>query len=634
MRFQDGWLGMMLAAGLVAVGCRVAEPVPTAQVFRPPPRHVDVVPESQPAMRVVSGRLGVPPAQAEPLITPLPPVADAPSAWGHAPPGSPPGDLLGPPQGSLAFRPPTESTLPQLPQADWALRVQQPVTSPFAGIPPAPAGRGNNWSFTDILGSMFGMGGGPAAPQMAQALPAAPGAPAVLPRDVRSAARPTLPAAGLAAMPGQVVAPPGTMPLAPAPATTPPAGPIGSAVPVPSLLSPGGSSPQPSWPANTAPPPRRRWLRPEGPKAFDPPRSIEIPPVPDPRNPFKMISRPGSDPQPLAAEPTAEDALRNIPATVGPGSPRWQTFGYSAENIPLEFLQLGRGPRRVLVLGPLGGDEPAAEALVERLSADLLTQPARLAQAEVMIVARPNPDGARRGTRGNARGVDLAHDYAALIWQLAAGQPAADMDPPQVETAALLRLIDWFAPQRVVLLRQSPDDRPRLLVDRGEEVARRLAGSLQLEAQPRPVQEQSGHLGTYLAARGVESLELMVPAANPRANWDRYQYGLWVAMSEFLIPPAPRRSSATLLPPRGAAVRAPVPPVAATARPMPATVAEEPAASNEVAEDPVASNEAAEDTVAGHDGAAADRPLVEVPRWAPPADLVPVPAPAGTQSGG
>ena len=82
-------------------------------------------------------------------------------------------------------------------------------------------------------------------------------------------------------------------------------------------------------------------------------------------------------------------------------------FGHSAEHRPLTATRVGAGPARVLVVGSIHGDETAGRAVVARLRR--MRPPAGV---EIWLVDSVNPDGVRRGTRQNARGVDLNRNFA------------------------------------------------------------------------------------------------------------------------------------------------------------------------------------------------------------------------------
>ena len=90
-----------------------------------------------------------------------------------------------------------------------------------------------------------------------------------------------------------------------------------------------------------------------------------------------------------------------------------QVLGYSVERRPIvAWLVAPRDARRtVLVVGSIAGDEPGGIAVVK-----LLAGQAAVARVRLWLVPDLNPDGAARGTRGNARGVDLNRNFP-FRWQ-------------------------------------------------------------------------------------------------------------------------------------------------------------------------------------------------------------------------
>ena len=81
-------------------------------------------------------------------------------------------------------------------------------------------------------------------------------------------------------------------------------------------------------------------------------------------------------------------------------------FGHSADHRPLRAQRVGEGPVKVLVVGSIHGNETAGRAVLSRLRRS--TPPAGV---ELWLVDTVNPDGVRRGTRQNARGVDLNRNF-------------------------------------------------------------------------------------------------------------------------------------------------------------------------------------------------------------------------------
>ena len=81
-------------------------------------------------------------------------------------------------------------------------------------------------------------------------------------------------------------------------------------------------------------------------------------------------------------------------------------FGHSAQDRPLRAERVGAGPVKLLVVGSIHGNETAGRAVLARLRRS--TPPAGV---ELWLVDSVNPDGVRRGTRQNARGVDLNRNF-------------------------------------------------------------------------------------------------------------------------------------------------------------------------------------------------------------------------------
>ena len=83
-------------------------------------------------------------------------------------------------------------------------------------------------------------------------------------------------------------------------------------------------------------------------------------------------------------------------------------LGRSVEGRPIIAIETGNpsSSRKVLVVGCVHGNECAGTAITERLLR--LAPPTH---ADLWIIPNLNPDGAARGTRGNAHGVDLNRNF-------------------------------------------------------------------------------------------------------------------------------------------------------------------------------------------------------------------------------
>ncbi len=125
-------------------------------------------------------------------------------------------------------------------------------------------------------------------------------------------------------------------------------------------------------------------------------------------------------------------------------------FGQSVEQRPLTAVRSGDGPRRVLVVGSVHGDEPGGHAVIRALRARRTPRGLTL-----YTVRTANPDGLARGTRTNAHGVDLNRNFAHRWRKSPRGRfysgPRAFSEP---ESRALRGLIGKVDPHLTVWLHQ------------------------------------------------------------------------------------------------------------------------------------------------------------------------------------
>jgi N-acetylmuramoyl-L-alanine amidase len=92
------------------------------------------------------------------------------------------------------------------------------------------------------------------------------------------------------------------------------------------------------------------------------------------------------------------------------GGGRVVVLGHSVQGRAIKALRLGdpASPRKALVVGVIHGDEPAGLRVIRTLRRRF----ADLARVDLWTVYAVNPDGLARGTRKNARGVDLNRNFS------------------------------------------------------------------------------------------------------------------------------------------------------------------------------------------------------------------------------
>jgi len=137
-----------------------------------------------------------------------------------------------------------------------------------------------------------------------------------------------------------------------------------------------------------------------------------------------------------------------------------ETYGTSVDGLPLTVYLPDATAAEILILAAIHGDEAETTVVV---SEALRCLPRGALQAAVILCG--NPDGMLRGTRGNARGVDLNRNFPTSNWSpdpvfyksrandardiaLTTGERPAS----EPETAALIALIEKLEPRAVVSL--------------------------------------------------------------------------------------------------------------------------------------------------------------------------------------
>ncbi|HEX8618879.1 MAG TPA: murein tripeptide amidase MpaA [Thermoanaerobaculia bacterium] len=188
-------------------------------------------------------------------------------------------------------------------------------------------------------------------------------------------------------------------------------------------------------------------------------------------------------------------------------------YGTSVEGMPLTVYLPDSGNAELLVLAAIHGDESETTVAV---SEALRCLPTGDLQAAVILCG--NPDGMVRGTRGNAKGVDLNRNFPTSNWShdpvfyksrandardIALSPGAEPASEP--ETRALIALIDRLQPRAVVSLHSAlacVDDSGASHL--GRQLADRCALPFLTEiGYPTP-----GSMGTWASERGLNLVTL------------------------------------------------------------------------------------------------------------------------------
>lgn len=139
----------------------------------------------------------------------------------------------------------------------------------------------------------------------------------------------------------------------------------------------------------------------------------------------------------------------------------WQpeTYGRSYLGLPLEIWKPS-GACELLIFAGIHGEEPETTYALSRALRQLTQKSPHCA-----VVLAANPDGLMRGTRGNARGVDLNRNFPTRDWRPGTVTHRSTLEDPsdvllgtgtsagsEPETQALIALIGTLKPKAVIAI--------------------------------------------------------------------------------------------------------------------------------------------------------------------------------------
>jgi protein MpaA len=202
-------------------------------------------------------------------------------------------------------------------------------------------------------------------------------------------------------------------------------------------------------------------------------------------------------------------------------------YGASVDGIPLTVHLPDSGSAEIVILAAIHGDEAETTVVVSEALRCLPTGDLRAA-----VILCANPDGMLRGTRGNARGVDLNRNFPTSNWSpdpvfyKSRANDARDValspgahPASEPETTALLALLERVKPRAVVSLHSAlacVDDAGASHL--GRQLADRCAlPFLNAIGYPTP-----GSMGTWAGERGLSLVTLELEDASLYSLKDRH----------------------------------------------------------------------------------------------------------------
>lgn len=205
----------------------------------------------------------------------------------------------------------------------------------------------------------------------------------------------------------------------------------------------------------------------------------------------------------------------------------WEVVGTSVQGRPLRVLTVGRGPRKVLFIGGIHGDEAEGSVVAAKLPEAFET--AGLSDSVTLtILEDANPDGRVASTRGNANGIDVNRNFPASNFDSTdpsnGGQPLSEP-----EARVVFETIDRTAPNLVIVAHSWAGHQFINFDGPAREIADRFSAASGL-----PVEESGsfaptpGSLGSYFGRdRGIPILTIEVlRGTDPTAVWHQLEGAL------------------------------------------------------------------------------------------------------------
>jgi len=267
---------------------------------------------------------------------------------------------------------------------------------------------------------------------------------------------------------------------------------------------------------------------PAGPATALPTTPVTAETTSEPATPTLDPTTPPPDPTtPPPAPPPTTTRTQTTPADTG-----WEVVGKSVQGRSIRLKTLGHGPRKVLFVGGIHGDEPEGAYSTSQLPAAFAA--AGLADAVTLtILEDANPDGRAHHTRGNANGVDINRNFPATNFDTSnpeyGGSPLS-----QPESRALNNTIGRISPDLVMVMHAWRGSRFVNFDGPARMIAERFSADSGL-----PVEESSsiaptpGSLGSYVGVdHGTPILTIeLLRGSNSVSDWNLIRTALLHAIA-------------------------------------------------------------------------------------------------------
>lgn len=148
------------------------------------------------------------------------------------------------------------------------------------------------------------------------------------------------------------------------------------------------------------------------------------------------------------------DGVPRVAEVLAALGPQTRQLGKSVLGLPIVGHFFGVTGPKTLIFAAIHGDEPNTAFVANQLVEHLTKNPEAYYARRVVVVPVANPDGLARGTRKNAREIDLNRNFPAKNFAVGKKDRYFGGEQPasEPETQLLIELIEDWQPDRIITM--------------------------------------------------------------------------------------------------------------------------------------------------------------------------------------
>lgn len=231
----------------------------------------------------------------------------------------------------------------------------------------------------------------------------------------------------------------------------------------------------------------------------------------------RLVAR---DAVPVFDEPAVPRIAAKETVPGGIAAPRpfaWERVGQTTGKRPFQRISAGQDGFRTLVVGSVGGNDPAAVQFVDELAKYLHTNSMILAGFEATVIRTLNPDGESNRKLTNEAGVYINRQFSRTV----KNQESSVEIPAEVRF--FLQQVDTVQPQRIIHIRSVQGQKGMIAASANASAsAKEVASWLGFEFVELPGKASAGTMERYFAEQGETQIVMFGIPDNLKGDdlWD------------------------------------------------------------------------------------------------------------------